>query len=212
MRRRIVLAVCLCVVVAGVIAASPRARRSSSAQATRPHVRPGVAILKGAQNPQQMPHVRPGVAILKGAQNPQQMMLIHLGDVQPAVWAVNVYSELNLGMDDQQLYQSMASVLTGVVIVPNDRLNYWSAVNNPPNSSISSWYGSVTVVTPDGNGGYLVTVAASPNVTLASGGAVSASLGNYTEQWDIDVNNNATFVQSFDPEGLAGQMPTLMAL
>jgi len=32
---------------------------------------------------------------------------------------------------------------------------------------------------------------------------------NYSEQWDVDANNNATFIQVFDPDGQSGQTPSM---
>lgn len=81
------------------------------------------------------------------------------------VWDVGVDWSLQLDPDTQALYQRMADLLSGVTTVPNDRLNYYSAVNKPPDWVIERWSGLVTNVQPAAGGGYTVTVTANPHFT-----------------------------------------------
>jgi hypothetical protein len=185
MKWRRALVVGLCVVVAACIAAAPAVRRSRS---------------RGAQ----VHHAAPGTVIHKEAFVPAQMAVVQPDDAQPA-WAVDVLSLETLNAQDQQLYQNMANILSGVAAIPNARTTFWSAVA----SNITGWGGSVSNVTPDGTGGYVVTVITSPNITLNTGESPTAA-ANYSEQWHVDAQNNATFVQSLDPDGHAGQPPALV--
>ena len=194
MKTRVVLAVCLCVVTTIAVAAAPRGKRSRSRQAAVNQVGPGVVLTKGIAQP-------------GGGAWPA--FAAHDAAPSQPVWAVNVLSSLGLDGVQQQLYQNMANVLSNVAAIPASRTAYWSALDNPPGSTIDGWYGSVTSVTPDGNGGNLVTVLTAPYITLQSEDSPVAD-GDYSEQWDIDANNNATFVGSSDPNGTAGLYPTLI--
>ena len=183
MRKRTILAACVCAAVAtGLIAGAghkthwhARARRGSSA--------------------------RP---IVKGEEVPGGMLLPNADPAQP-VWAVNVLWSLDLDPQDQLLYQNMANVLTGVSAIPGPRATFWSAIA----PSITGWGGGVSDVVPDGLGGYLVTVRTGPFVTLPDGTSPIAVL-DYSEQWHVDANNNPTFVQSLDPYDESGGMPDLI--
>ncbi|MGC8643881.1 MAG: hypothetical protein ACP5XB_28805 [Isosphaeraceae bacterium] len=138
---------------------------------------------------------RGGVTWTKVAAQPAGAMLLAAAQQDQPVWAVNVLSGLNLNQQDEQLYQNMANVLTGVSTIPGPRVAFWSAVA----PSINGWVGSVSDVVPDGLGGNLVTVLVGP--TLNTG--VTPIL-DYAEQWDVDANGTPTFVQSLDPEGQSG--------
>ncbi|MGC8642776.1 MAG: hypothetical protein ACP5XB_23195 [Isosphaeraceae bacterium] len=143
----------------------------------------------------------PGAAIPKLPAQPAAAMLMAAAMQGQPVWSVDVLSGLNLDQQDQQLYQNMATVLTGVSAIPVPRATFWSAVA----PSINGWLGSVSDVVPDGLGGNLVTVLAGP--TLSTG--VTPIL-DYAEQWDVDANGNPTFVQILDPEGQSGQAPAMV--
>ena len=144
----------------------------------------------------------PGAGIPKKmSEQAAAAMLIAAAQQDQPVWAVNVLSGLNLNQQDEQFYQNMANVLTGVSAIPGPRTAFWSAVA----PSINGWLGSVSDVVPDGLGGNLVTVLAGP--TLNTG--VTPIL-DYAEQWDVDANNIPTFVQSLDPEGQSGHSPVLI--
>ncbi|MGC8642775.1 MAG: hypothetical protein ACP5XB_23190 [Isosphaeraceae bacterium] len=183
MRRRIILAACVCAAVATGLATGAGHRNHRQAKAKRG---------------------TPGAPIIKGLEVPMRLPLANADPAQP-VWAVNVLSGLNLDPQDQQLYQNMANVLTGVSAIPGPRATFWSAIA----PSITGWAGSVSAVVPDGSGGYLVTVLTGPLVTLPDGTSPIAYL-DYTEQWDVDANNIPTFVQSLDPYGESGQLPDLI--
>jgi hypothetical protein len=142
----------------------------------------------------------PGAAIPKLPAQPAGAMLIAASQQDQPVWAVNVLSSSNLDQQDQQLYQNMANVLTGVSAIPGARTSFWSAVG----PSITGWGGSVSSVVPDGLGGNFVTVLTDPNLSTGE-----VPFLNYSEVWDVDANGNATFVQSLDPDGVSGQMPMM---
>ncbi len=57
-----------------------------------------------------------------------------LNSPNTASWSVAVDFTLKLDPETKALlYQQMTSAISGYTAVPNDRLNYYSAVNNPPN-------------------------------------------------------------------------------
>jgi len=128
--------------------------------------------------------------------------------LETTVWSVNVLSDLGLDVSTQQVYQSMAAVLTGVSTIPMPRTAFWSAVDSPPDVVITGWGGSVSNVSDDGAGGHFVLVIVSPIVVLANGGQIFAD-ANYSERWHVDANNVASFVAAFDPTGAAGLIPSL---
>lgn len=119
-------------------------------------------------------------------------------------WRVSVSWGLQLDANTQALYQHMADLLSGVTAVPNDRLNYYSAVNRPPDWVIGGWTGMVTDVQPSVGGGHVVTVTANPvfpdwtSVTIFS---------DYSEHYNIDQFNNIVYVGFSDPNNWAGKMP-----
>jgi hypothetical protein len=133
-------------------------------------------------------------------------------DDQPPAFCVVVDPTLNLTPDQQALYQQMATDLQDVAAIPNDRLNYYSAVNNPPNYVIRGWGGTVQNVQPDCCGGYLVTVFVKPHLsTTAYGNSTIILTSDYCEIYQV-TNDVPQYVSFTDPAGLAGQMPDFLGL
>lgn len=126
-------------------------------------------------------------------------------DVLP--WSVSVDFTLNLDPQSQALYQQMATAISAYIGVPNDRLNYYSAVNNPPNWVIGGWGGLVHDVEPDGNGGYVVTVLVNPDLSATPYGTGVTISTDYSERYSVDANNNVQYLGFLDPGGWAGQQP-----
>ena len=127
------------------------------------------------------------------------------GDDPPFFNAI-VNPNLNLDANTFALYQQMATTLSAVTDVPNDRLNYYSAVNQPPVYQILGWEGMVSTVQAN-NGGYLVGVSVVPYLS-AEGGAGVVSNSDYLETYQI-TNGVVQYVGSADPQSLAGQMPVV---
>jgi len=133
-----------------------------------------------------------------------ELRAVAAADQTPPVPWVSVDWSLTLNASDQALYQRMATLLSGVTAVPNDRLNYYSAVIN----DIGSWGGLVSIVQSDNNGGYVVTVPVSGCVLSGHLGGSSMTLfTDYSELYHIDANNNVTYAGFLDPNGWAGSMP-----
>lgn len=175
MRGRILVVACLCVVG---IAATPKAR------GRRPKV------------------VKPGTVISKDAMVLPTMQ--RFDALLTPVWEVEADWSLELNESDQALYDQVAATLTGVSDIPNDRTNYYSAVNNTPGYTINGWTGLVNSVTPDGNGGYNVTVSVDPKLSTTQFGLYTDMESDYSEQYSINANNNVTYLGFLDPQGLAG--------
>ena len=128
-------------------------------------------------------------------------------DQQPPFWDVGVDWGLQLDAETQALYQQMANLFSTVNAVPNDRLNYYSAVNDPPNWTIQNWTGLVTGVAANGDGTYQVTVTANPCFAQST---TLVILSDYSEIYHVDQNNNATYVGFSDPNNWAGTIPGLV--
>jgi hypothetical protein len=125
-------------------------------------------------------------------------------------WTVSVLTGLGLDDNTYATYQSMANILSTVTAVPNAPTAEYVAVLNG-NYLVNQWFGSITQVTPDGNGGNLVNLLIGAELLNQDGsGAPTPYIDGYSEQWAVDANGNATFVQSFDPNHLAGTMPVMM--
>ncbi len=134
------------------------------------------------------------------------------GGLQPATqaasWPVTILWTLNLNQNQQNLYEEMALVLSSYTTVPQDRLDYYSAVNSPPGSVINGWSGVLTNVQAEAGGSYLVTVLVSPYLSTATYGAVTSVDTDYSEQFTINANDQVTYVGFLDPLGYAGETPT----
>lgn len=83
----------------------------------------------------------------------------------PAFFLVSYDTKANLNQGEVQLYQNMVNLLNGYANVPQDRLNYFSALNNANGCTITGWQGYISNVQPNCNG-YAVTISITP--TLAS--------------------------------------------
>jgi hypothetical protein len=119
------------------------------------------------------------------------------------------FSPLNLDQATQQLYQNMVNILNGYTGVPNDRLNYYSAIVNADGYSVGVWTGGISSVQPNCNG-YLVTVLVTPAFSSPDYGPVGVPVdSDYSEQYQVFNDNTFQYVGSLDPQGLAGQMPAI---
>jgi hypothetical protein len=113
----------------------------------------------------------------------------------------------NLDANTQQLYQSMSDALDGFADVPNDRSNYYSAVNNVNGFVVLGWGGCITNVQPNGNGN-LVTIAVTPPLAADGVGALALIIDSeYAEQYQVFADGTFQYVGFLDPLGFAGQMP-----
>lgn len=122
------------------------------------------------------------------------------------IFSVVVDPSLNLDPDTMAIYQQMAAQLNDYPAIPNDRTNYYSAVNSPPDYIIAYWEGIVRNVQANG-GGYQVTVSVIPNLSSTDyGPATTIPSSDYTETYWI-ANGNIQYVGFSDPNGLAGQFP-----
>jgi len=124
------------------------------------------------------------------------------GDPPPDPFEVIVDPDLNLDPNTQALYQQMAATLDGYAAVPQDRLNFYSALNN-----IAAWGGVVEDVQPNG-GGYLVTVNVNAVLSPGDNGLVSfvAMPGPYSEIYQV-TNGVIQYMGFNDPQNAAGQQP-----
>lgn len=130
----------------------------------------------------------------------------------PTAFLVSINGTANLDPNTKQLHQSMATALNGYAVVPNNRLTYWSAVNNANAFVVMGWQGMITDVQANGNGN-LVTVMVSPSLASDTYGQACVILNSdYSEQYQVNNDGTFVYVGSFDPQGLAGQLPGIASL
>ena len=134
------------------------------------------------------------------------------GDPPPDPFPVAIDPTLNLDPDTQALYQQMATALDGYAAVPNDRLNFYSAINNPPNSAVTCWGGFVEDVQPAAGGGYQVTVAVTASTATSDLGprTLPAMAGPYYELYNVN-GGVIQYLGFQDPRNVAGQPPVYSA-
>lgn len=122
-----------------------------------------------------------------------------------------MFDPTNLDANAQQLYQAMQNAISGYAITPPDRTTYFSAVNDDNGYTVNGWRGIITNVQPNANGN-LVSVDVLPD--LSCDGAACAVIvdSDYFEQYQVFPDGTFQYVESFDPQGLAGQMPTMVGL
>ena len=112
----------------------------------------------------------------------------------------------------RQLYQSLADVLNGWQQIPNDRLNYYSAVDNQNGYAITGWQGIITTVQPNNNG-YSVTVSITPTLTTDAAGSQSVPMtADYSEVFQVNHDNTFQYTGFLDPQRLAGHLPDIADL
>jgi hypothetical protein len=129
-----------------------------------------------------------------------------------ATLSLSVDPQLQLDAPTQQLYQQMSNAINGNAFVPNDRLTYYSSVNDQNSYTINGWAGFVENVQDDGNGGYLVSIRVSPQLDSTDFDLNSIVCDfNYTETYDVN-NGVCNYVGFADPAGLSGQMPCIIQL
>jgi hypothetical protein len=134
------------------------------------------------------------------------------GDDDPPDFWVTYDNQVIVDPNAQQLYQSMGNILTGWAGLPNDRLNYYSAVDNNNDCVINGWQGIISNVEANCNG-YLVTVAVVPLLASDTYGTTAVVMdSDYSEQFQVFKDSTFEYIQSLDPLGLAGQMPGLAGL
>lgn len=125
-----------------------------------------------------------------------------------AYWDVSVDWSLKLDAPTKELYERMATILSTVTTVPNDRLTYYSAINQPPAWVIERWIGMVKDVQAQVDGSYLVTAAAIPCMAKNSQLAI---LSCFEEQYLI-TQDSVLYQRSLDPKHWAGLMPWMSNL
>jgi hypothetical protein len=190
--KRIILAGMAASVITGVIFASANVR----GQLLRPR--------HGSMRPSQSSNA--AQAQPKFAHPPFSLprMADFTGPPGAQVFPVYIDSEMNLDPTTQALYQQMATTLTGYAVVPNDRTNYFSALNNNPDFQFNYWTGVVLNVQAVA-GGNLVTVGVDPVFTNRASVLTPC---DYSEQYLVGNDGSITYQGFSDPNGYAGQMPT----
>lgn len=110
----------------------------------------------------------------------------------------------------QATFDAMAATLNGSPAIPADRINFFAAVINPPNSVITGWQGVVTGVQPNGTGNQ-VTVLVSPTLTTDTyGPATIITSSQYSEVYQVNADNTFQYLGFLDPQNMAGQPPAEM--
>jgi hypothetical protein len=139
---------------------------------------------------------------------PRQRMPLGAMNVEPA-FPVTVSHTLDLADDGKALYEQMAKQLTGLAAVPDDRLNFYSAVLQA--YRIRGWMGMVDHVEPI-PGGYLVTVLVGPDIEPTDEiGPIIGVFSRYAEQYRV-VNGVIQYAGCLDPENMAGKMPGMLSM
>jgi hypothetical protein len=130
---------------------------------------------------------------------------------QPGLPLNMSFDPSNLDANTQQLYQSMQDAINGYAITPANRTTYFSAVYNSNGFVANGWAGTITNVQPNGNG-YLVSVDVIPCMSCEWAACAIIVDSDYYEQYQVFPDGTFQYVGSFDPQGLAGQMPTIIGL
>jgi hypothetical protein len=131
-------------------------------------------------------------------------------DAPPGSWEVPVVEpffkvqvsrNLKPGDDSDGRLQSAAERLSGVVDVPQARLDYFSAFEAALDVRILGWHGYVKSVreTPQGS---LVELRVVPRMSRPY-----ITYSNYREQYLVNPDGSTTYLKSSDPDGLSGQPP-----
>jgi hypothetical protein len=119
-KKRFVLAAVVSSKLIGILGTVHHAQRDPTKR-TRP---PG----PGVSRPNVVPKGILGSAALP---NGADLTTRGLNSPKTPSWSVAVDFTLNLNPETKALYQQMTSAISGYTAVPDDRLNYYSAVNNP---------------------------------------------------------------------------------
>jgi hypothetical protein len=127
----------------------------------------------------------------------------------PPFFLVTYDMEANLGDCVAQTYQNMANILNGYADVPADRTNYYSAVDNANDCEITGWQAIISNVQPNCNG-YLVTLSIIPTLASNTFGQSAVIMdSDYSEQYQVNNDGSFTYEGFLDPNGLAGEMPSI---
>lgn len=133
-------------------------------------------------------------------------------DDDPGPFLVSYNERIITDPDARLIAQNLANTLNGYNVIPNDRLAYYAAVNNNNGCEISAWQGSITDFQANANG-YLVTMSVLPTLSSEEYGPATLVLNSdYTEQFQVNNDGTFAYAGSFDPQGLAGLMPSLAGL
>jgi hypothetical protein len=117
---------------------------------------------------------------------------------------VDVDPSLSLDANTLALYNQMASTLNGSTLVPQDRLNYYSAYANSNTLMITAWSAYVENVQANCNG-YLVTIRVQAGINSTTTGPSTLLDGpNYFEKYQV-VNGQFAYQGFLDPDGTSGQ-------
>jgi hypothetical protein len=124
--------------------------------------------------------------------------------IQEYVPPFPVIVDPDLDPETKALYEQLAKQLSGVG-VPDDRLNFYSALIGAPGYRIKGWAGVIDAAAPI-PGGYLVTVRVSPSVDSDRFGPATVVSSEYAEQYRV-INGTVQYVGFLDPEGMFGKFP-----
>jgi hypothetical protein len=93
------------------------------------------------------------------------------------------------------------------VLCQNHRFIWEIRVNS---CTITGWTGVITGIQPNCNG-YLVSVLVTPALSSDVYGASTIVVASdYTEQYQVNNDGSFQYLNSLDPQGLAGQLPDLV--
>jgi hypothetical protein len=124
--------------------------------------------------------------------------------IQEYVPPFPVIVDPELDPETKALHEQLAKQLSGVG-VPDDRLNFYSALIGAPGYRITGWTGVLDEADPI-PGGYLVTVRVGPSLESDELGNATIVDSEYAEQYRV-VNGTVQYVGFLDPEGMFGKFP-----
>ena len=101
-------------------------------------------------------------------------------------------------------YSSVAMALNGFNGLPTSRRTFWSDYTAANGYPIWGWTGFITSAQPNGNG-FLVTLNVQAAIG-ADGGAYMIMDSPYLETYQVNNDGSFGYIQSFDPNGMAGQV------
>lgn len=122
----------------------------------------------------------------------------------PASFKVEVDQDL-IDPDDMQACEQIAILLSTSNQVPNDRLAYYSAVDDPPHFIIEGWGGMIESISDD-NGVKVVSVAVRVFLNSLEYGPRTFARSDYSEIYRVS-GDSFQYVGFTDPKGWGGKMP-----
>ena len=122
-----------------------------------------------------------------------------------------MFAPENLDANTLPLYQKMQNAIDGNTVTPNDRTTYFSAFNIANGYVVNGWGGMIANVQQNANG-HLVSIDVLPSLSSDIAACAIIVDSDYSEQYQVFPDGAIQFVGALDPQGMAGQMHSVIGL